>query len=150
MGNSASAEAPRKSLKTTNKLSKPKLGNWANTNLLGSSGYSESNRRLSKTEVLPTRPEYTSPLPSPLYTPSETELGPSDAEAGFPGLEPQDNSLRPPIFRSGSSRERLGRHDRRGSTGTIASRHSSRPPARANSMIVGASDWSSYEHVQSG
>lgn len=147
MGNSASAEAPRKSLKANNKLSKPKIGNHANTGLLGPNGFSESKRRLSRTEVLPRRPDIT-PLPSPMHAPSEVGSGSSDAVTGFPGFEAQDHPSRPPLFRADSSREMFVRHDRRGSTGTVASRQATRLPDRANSMIVGTPDWRSYENMQ--
>lgn len=151
MGNSASAEAPRKSLKANNKLSKPKIGNHANTGLLGSNGFSESKRRSSRTEVLPRRPDIT-PLPSPMHAPSEVESGSSDAAAGFPGFEAQDHPIRPSFLRADSSQsqfqEKFVRHDRRGSTGTVASRQATRLPVRANSMIVGTPDWRSYENMQ--
>lgn len=148
MGNTASAEAPRKSLKATHRLSKPKIGNHANASLPSSNGFSKSTRRLSNTEVLPLRPEVAPPLPSPLHAPSLVETGPTDAGTGFPGLEPHEYSCKPPL-RSDSFPEIPAHHDRRGSTGTTVSHQAGRPAARrAHSMVVGTSDWSSYENLQ--
>ncbi len=146
MGNTASAESPRKSFRRTHRLSKPKTRKHANTSLLSPNGSSEPVRRLSNNEVLPVRREF-APLPSPMYAPSEVEAGSSITGVSFVDSESHDRLIRPP-FRSNSSYDGFGRHGRRGSTGTVASRLAIQPPSRANSMIVDASDQNSYENTQ--
>ena len=143
MGNTTSAETPRKSLKASNKLSKPKIGNPVNTNsILSSNGHSESTRRLPNTEVLPARPDC-SPLPSPAV-----EAGPGEAASSLRAVGSQ-NQLSRSFLSPDPPQETLARahHDRRGSTGTMASQKASRP-VRTNSMVINPSEWNPQDNVR--
>lgn len=149
MGNSASAEAPRrKSLKATNKLSKPKIGNPVNSNnLLSTNGFTESTRRLPKTDVLPVRPS-ASPFPSPVYASAAVDAGPGEAAGSLRALNSQTQLSRSHLS-SDPTQDHFNpaRHDRRGSTGTIGSQKATRP-VRTNSMVVNSSEWGSQENAR--
>ncbi|KAI0521595.1 hypothetical protein F5B22DRAFT_544396 [Xylaria bambusicola] len=142
MGNTPSTEAPRKGFRTTQKLSKPRIGNPAAAGLLNQTGVSDIIRRPPST---PGRrlslPHSSTPVPSPRsFEPENTTVDDSVVPHGDPALA-EDFSSRP--FPQSDSQGAVCQ--RVPSAGAVASSSRDRGMSRTSSGYMGTDE--SYEQA---
>ncbi|KAL7621107.1 hypothetical protein AAE478_008420 [Parahypoxylon ruwenzoriense] len=130
MGNSPSVEAPRRSQRTSQKLSKPRTGNAVAAGLLSPSGVSDSAPSSSTARHL-SLPHTPSTATSPKFLEADAAVA-ANVLDGKKEPEPRHRPLRQ-LFRSNTSRETHGRQQRSNSTGISAPRKG-RWSSRANSL----------------
>ncbi|KAI0096789.1 hypothetical protein GGR51DRAFT_492127 [Nemania sp. FL0031] len=142
MGNTPSVEAPKKSSKAGQKLSKPRIGNPATAGLLSPGGVSDIIRPSPSTT---TRRRFSLPysstsIPSPRHP--ETDQTALDDLAALYGASAPVEDCAHPLFRPDPQTLHQGSQ----SGGVVASSSRSRRASRADSAYMGADE--GYEQAQ--
>ncbi|KAI0201812.1 hypothetical protein F4808DRAFT_469124 [Astrocystis sublimbata] len=147
MGNTPSVEVPRKSSRTTQKLSKPRTRNPATVGLLSSTSVADiigrqppstSGRRASL-------PYNSTPVPSPRYPESDSAVVDEDLLASHLDSEPVEDGSPHPLFQSGTQG---AYHLASQRIGSVASSHRGRRTSKADSAYTGTDE--DYEQAQLG